>query len=179
MNSIRIATSDDAPAFFDHLQRHFAESGKEGDPIFHPVENYLRNEREKFIADVRRGWGVGLEAPAWERAWVIFAGDQIHGHATLRGSHISSAGHRCLFGVGLERSLRGQGFGRKLSETCLDWAREQPGLEWMDLNVFSVNVKARKLYESLGFSIIGCTVDQFRVGGVSIDDIRMCKRLRE
>jgi RimJ/RimL family protein N-acetyltransferase len=52
-------------------------------------------------------------------------------------------------------------------------------VEWVDLGVFSDNVKARRLYERLGFEQVGLVRDAFRLtDGTSLDDVLMVKRLR-
>ena len=37
---VRELTSGDAGEYFEHMQRHFRESGHDGDVIFHPVEDF-------------------------------------------------------------------------------------------------------------------------------------------
>jgi len=44
---------------------------------------------------------------------------------------------------------------------------------WIDLGVFAHNEAARALYKSVGFVEVGTVKDQFRVDGVSIDDVSM------
>ena len=47
----------------------------------------------------------------------------------------------------------------------------------MELEVYSENTRARKLYERLGFVECGSIPDHSRVNGESFDLIRMYKRL--
>lgn len=44
----------------------------------------------------------------------------------------------------------GRGIGRLLMEKAEDWARSQ-GFRWLTLSVFAQNLRARELYERLGF----------------------------
>jgi RimJ/RimL family protein N-acetyltransferase len=171
------ALPGDVSEFFDHLQRHFRESGKEGDPIFHPVPDFESWDKEKMCAELKKKWAAPLNEP-WERAWILRDGNQIVGHATLRGGFLAAGLHRCIYAIGLERSARGLGLGRALTLACRQWAATEAGLEWIDLRVFSHNKPARKLYDSLGFEFIGETKDMFRVNGESIDDIHMVLRLK-
>ena len=47
---IRQATLEDTSLYFDHMRRHFRESGKDGDVIFHPVVEFESWRREEQIA---------------------------------------------------------------------------------------------------------------------------------
>ena len=175
---LKVAEIDDAPAVFDHLQRHFAESGKDGDPIFHPSPGYVTWKKEAFCEDLVKGWQMPITQNGWERAWLLTQNGLVVGHSDLRGSKLLTSSHRCTFGIGLERSARGHGFGKALSMAAITWAKMQPGLDWIDLFVFGGNQPAQALYSSVGFERVGAVKDQFRVNGVSIDDIHMVLGLR-
>lgn len=58
-------------------------------------------------------------------------------------------------------------------ETAIVWARREPGIDWIDLNVFADNPVAQRLYRRFGFEVIGRTPDRFRVDGASLDDLTM------
>lgn len=167
-----------APLFFEHMVRHFAESGKEGDLIFHPCPEFESWNRETFIEDLSKRWSTPPPEAGWEKSWLVMEGEKIVGAATLKGSRPASSSHRCILGIGLERAARSQGFGRALTAACVGWAGQQNFLNWIDLYVFRENKSARALYESIGFKFVGETKDLFRVNGVSIDDIHMCLSLK-
>lgn len=171
------ASVADLSDYFDHVQRHFRESGQEGDLIFHPVPDFEKWEKEKMCRELEKKWTAPLTEP-WERAWILRDGNLIVGHAMLRGGFLPARLHRCLYSIGLERGARGQGFGRALTLACRQWAATQTELDWIDLQVFTHNKPARKLYESLGFEFVGETKDFFRVNGESIDDIHMVLKLK-
>ena len=77
----------------------------------------------------------------------------------------------------MERDVRGQGWGKKLMETAIAWAKSEPSLDYIDLYVFGHNSRARALYKSLGFIESEINRDSFRVGSQSIDDIHMILRV--
>ncbi len=58
-----------------------------------------------------------------------------------------------VFGLGLDESLQGQGWGRRLMETVLENAREM-GVEHMTLTVVKRNRRALRLYRSFGFKAV-------------------------
>jgi RimJ/RimL family protein N-acetyltransferase len=103
----------------------------------------------------------------------------IVGHIELRGGRIGSELHRVTVGMGMLRAYVQKGHGRRLLETALAWAREQPQITWVDLGVFADNLPAIKLYERCGFAREHVRKDAFRhESGVSIDDIFMTLRIR-
>jgi RimJ/RimL family protein N-acetyltransferase len=177
--TIRLATPADAPAFFEHTHRHFAESGRDGDPIFTPMEELGHWNKETMVPRWEKSWELPVTEAGWERTWLVESAGRVVGHADLKNSGLSTSLHRAVYGIGLERSARGHGLGRSLTQTLLDWAEAQPSLYWMELYVFANNAPALALYRKMGFAEIGRTPDLFRVHGQSIDDIHMAKRLRE
>lgn len=59
--------------------------------------------------------------------------------------------HTGEFGVSVHPKYRGQGIGRKLIESLINWAKNNLMIEKITLNVFSSNTNAIHLYKSLGF----------------------------
>jgi RimJ/RimL family protein N-acetyltransferase len=166
---------DDAEAFAKHIGRHAAESGRDGDILFTPRQQPPKLEPLKERCE--RRWATPVGEPEWERCYALVLEGFVVGHCNLQSGALLSEQHRAMLGMGIERDFRGQGHGRRLMETVLLWAREQSGLEWIDLGVFSENTRARKLYEQHGFEEIGCTRDRFRVHGARVDDVQMVLKL--
>lgn len=119
--------------------------------------------REIVAAEGR--W-LGREAPlpstfADQVAAAIAAGDGLHLVAELEGEVVGDAGlHRDGHGrAGLFMALlagqRGRGLGGELLDACLAWAREQPDLHKIDLDVWPHNEPALRLYRSRGFVVEG------------------------
>jgi L-amino acid N-acyltransferase YncA len=72
------------------------------------------------------------------------------------GSHVSTASFM------VAADARGRGVGRKLCQFAIDWAREQ-GYAGMQFNaVAETNEAAVRLYEQLGFQLIGTVPGAFR-----------------
>ena len=59
--------------------------------------------------------------------------------------------HVARLGMGVRSEWRGQGIGRRLLNSCLALAKNA-GIEKVELEVFSDNIAAVRLYESFGFS---------------------------
>ncbi len=81
-------------------------------------------------------------------------------------SHIGS------LGMGLLPTYRNAGIGRRLLEAALAQARER-GIERVELHVFADNVRARHLYESLGFVVEGIHPRRAKIDGQYRDDVAM------
>ena len=97
------------------------------------------------------------------------------GHIVLDGSGLHSALHRANVGMAILSQYRGQGGGRRLLHTVIDWSEQHAQLHWLDLGVFTENPGAHALYLSLGFKERGRTLDCFRIDGHRVDDIQMSR----
>lgn len=171
--TIRAVTLDDRKAFEEHVVRIRAESLPD-DP-FTPVTAGDRIDHSTFDFDV---YALPLAEPKWRRAFVLVAADGTFvGHADLKGDQFVAGLHRCELGIGIERPYRRFGFGRRLLEHAIDFARASATIEWVDLYVFGHNATARTLYESLGFRETGTVHDRFRIGGRKIDDVGMTLKI--
>lgn len=175
---IRPASLKDARAFASHLVEHVGESGKDGSVHFAMARRISREEVED--AAVAR-WCRRLDEPLWSRAWLLFTDPplpRVVGHLELKGHRFPAEAHRATLGMGIQRSYTGQGWGQRLIEASTKWAREEAGLSWLDLGVFSFNEPARHLYAKMGFVEVGRVPDRFRLdSGISVEDVQMALAL--
>lgn len=177
MLKIRRANLADASQVFAHFKRHSAESGN-GDIIFKPMTGNELSGEVSYLKKVEKIWSLSTSALGWEAFWILeSATKETLGHISLHSLGMEASKHRAMLAMGIERKARGQGFGRQLALAAINWAKTEPGLNWIDLRVFAHNEAARTLYQSLHFVETGIVQDLFRVSGQSIDDIRMCLRL--
>jgi RimJ/RimL family protein N-acetyltransferase len=175
---IRSVVAADLPALFVYLDDHLQDNGRAGTPLFQP----MARAESRWATDKRAAFAIGLGAqvgaPGWRRAWMALDADgAICGHADLRARPERAASHRCLLGMGVHRDARRQGLGERLLGTALDWARTQPGLDWVDLEVLSNNAPARRLYERCGFVFAGELPDLFRIDGEQHGYVYMTHRV--
>lgn len=172
--TIRALRTSDARAFADHLVAHVAESGREGSPHF-SVANVI--DRDEVRDSVLMRWTRGLGEPLWGRAlgaWDEGSPARLVGHVELRGGRVEAELHRAILSMGIQRAHTGRGLGRALLERAITWAHDELHLSALELGVFASNTRARRLYESAGFAVIGVRRDAFRLaGGVSVDDVLM------
>jgi RimJ/RimL family protein N-acetyltransferase len=175
---IRSVVAADLPALFVYLDDHLRDNGRDGTPLFQPMPR----AESRWATDKRAAFAIGLHAevgaPGWRRAWMALDADgAICGHVDLRARPERAAQHRCLLGMGVHRDFRRQGLGERLLGAALDWARAQEALDWVDLEVLSNNLPARRLYERCGFTFAGELPDLFRIDGERHGYVYMSYRL--
>ena len=82
--------------------------------------------------------------------------------------------HRSRIGISVAGEYRGVGVGETLLRTVIDWAKQQPGLERLELSVFAHNTRAINLYRKLGFVEMARLPKAFKLGdGTYYDDVMM------
>jgi ribosomal protein S18 acetylase RimI-like enzyme len=176
---LRALREPDLDALVAHLERHAAESGRGGAPIFSPHDPQRRPDGELLRARRRVGWIRSPSEPSWQRTWGWLDGDAVVAHVELHGGKLASELHRATLGLGVEAAHRRRGIGRALVRAAVDWARSQASLAWIDLGVFGENRAAQALYRELGFREVGRVPDRFRVAGESIEDRQMVLSVAE
>jgi len=177
--NIEILRSADFEEFLRYLNDHLSDNGVGGTAYFQPLpraESFFPAEKaEAFVS----GMAAPVGMPGWRRAWVARTGDgRIAGHIDLRAHPERLAAHRCLLGMGVNRDYRRHGLGARLIAHAAQWAADIPPLEWIDLQVLSVNQPAIRLYERSGFSRTGETPDMFRIDGQPYAYTSMSRRIR-
>ena len=184
-------TETEARAFARFVKLNAAESGEDGAP--HYALSRVVDMTEVETQALAR-WSRRLDEPNWGRSWFLWASEpvvaangeassrvdkRIVGNVELRGGRVRAELHRATLGMGIARAFRGQGWGRKMLETVIDWAKNEASLSWIDLGVFVHNAPARALYEKMGFVPIGERSDAFRIDGFGeVIDIHMALDLR-
>ena len=172
--TIRMLRTSDLRAAGQHIERHAAESGRDGDLVFAPFTEF---DRDAYEASRFESWRRPVDLPGWERCWGAVLHDRVVGHLDLTGGHLYSALHRARLGIGVERSQRGQGTGTALLHAAIRWALAERELRWVDLSVFAHNERAQRLYKAFGFVETGRTPDAYRLGKQSIEDVHMVLRV--
>ncbi|MCC6558217.1 MAG: GNAT family N-acetyltransferase [Polyangiaceae bacterium] len=166
-----------ARAFATYVVEHVAESGRGGAPHFAVSSGASRDEIQESAIE---RWVRRLDQPLWGRAWLLWTRlpsapgpARVAGHIELRGGRVKAELHRAVLAMGLLAPQRGQGHGRRLLDAAIAWARDEAGLDYIDLGVFVGNDRARRLYERAGFVAQGVRRDAFRLDGDVVDDIQM------
>jgi RimJ/RimL family protein N-acetyltransferase len=168
--AVRLLRASDVHLAARHVERHAAESGRQGDPVFAPFSEF---DQETYEDTRYESWRRPTDAPGWERCWAVLEGERVVAHLDLTGGTLYSQLHRARLGIGVERAQRGRGLGSALLHAALAWARDGHELAWIDLSVFAHNHRAIQLYQRFGFIELGRVQDAYRVDGTSVDDVHM------
>jgi RimJ/RimL family protein N-acetyltransferase len=100
--------------------------------------------------------------------------EQIVGHALLDPMALESIEHVNRLTIAVHSGFQGKGIGEKMLAYLIDWARSAPKVEKLELNVRSVNPRAIRLYEKMGFQLEGRIRNRMRFpDGTYVDDLVM------
>ncbi|MEI7057824.1 GNAT family N-acetyltransferase [Nocardioides sp. CCNWLW239] len=139
---IREATADDWP----HIYPFWSEIVEAGETYAYPEGLTSEQASEMWMYD---------------HVVVAVEGDEVVGSAKMgpnrpgRGSHIGTASFM------VSSAARGKGIGRALGDYCVQWHRDN-GFHGIQFNaVVETNTTAVRLWQSLGFQIIGTVPDAF------------------
>jgi ribosomal protein S18 acetylase RimI-like enzyme len=166
----RLLGPEDFPALVDHFVRQNGVRDGLGLPLYSP----FRTIRPETMSRLPSLWSRPVTEPYWQRKWGIRDGEggSIVACCSLTGSDLSAEWHRAQVALGVEAAFRRRGFGEALLRAAIAFAREA-GIAWIDLRVFAHNTPAFALYRKLGFVEIGRSMDRFRIGATSFEEVAM------
>ncbi|GHH49783.1 GNAT family N-acetyltransferase [Streptomyces candidus] len=145
---IREATADDWAAIWPFFHTITAA----GDTFTFPTD---------LDRDTGRGWWM-LNAPNRTVVAVDEATGTVLGTAKMNNNQHGNGAHIASASYMVDPRHGGRGVGRALVEHTLDWARDA-GFRAMQFNaVAATNTHAVRLYERLGFNIVGTVPEGFR-----------------
>ncbi|HXD20804.1 MAG TPA: GNAT family N-acetyltransferase [Vicinamibacterales bacterium] len=156
------------PEDFDGFYRCFAEICRER-RFLALVDPPAMEQSRAFLEDARRHGMV---------QYVAAAGPLIVGWCDVIPHRWEGFRHGGRLGMGIAREFRGNGIGRRLLDAAVRGAREA-GLSRVELDVFSSNTSAVRLYERYGFvreglhrkgRIIDGRVEDVLMMGLLLDD---------
>ncbi|MGE3974662.1 MAG: GNAT family N-acetyltransferase [Bdellovibrionales bacterium] len=152
-----------------HYRRIFQQRGINNATV-HPFP--LKKDHDIYELLDKRARQISAPAfgPSWEIAWGLFHDKKCYGHVCLNTQNLETNLHRVLLGIGIEQMFWSKGYGKKLMETAISWAKQQKQIDYIDLGVFSQNTVAHEMYLKLGFKDYGSKADAFRIDGQSLDD---------
>lgn len=132
-----------------------------------PDELRLTKEDERFWIDraIRNPDDLLLVAEFEKR---------LVGVLDFHGQDLKRLSHTGYFGISVAKEFRDIGVGRALIFCLLDWAKDHPNIEKINLSVLASNERARGLYTSMGFYEEGRRLDQIKLAsGFYVDEILM------
>jgi ribosomal protein S18 acetylase RimI-like enzyme len=149
--TIRLATSDDAPALARLAEETFCETFVEGFAVGYPEADLKTFLKESYAPEMVAGWIADPRAQVLvaEAEGGLLAYAQA-GDNALPYAH-AEPGDGELKRIYVRREAQGRGLGRALLERSLDWLGARPIL----IGVWSENRKAQRLYHRYGFEKVG------------------------
>ena len=160
--TITLAEETDAAEVLEHLEQLGAESDY---LTFGPGELGLTVEAQAaYIARLQDGASGFIVK-------VQVAG-QIVAFATIKRTPRPRIAHVGEFGLAVARAHWGQGIGKILCQVVVGQARHL-GISRIELRVRADNLRAQRLYQSVGFTVDGRAARGFQVGGVYFDELLM------
>jgi RimJ/RimL family protein N-acetyltransferase len=134
---VRRAAARDASSFLE-LWRTVVAEGRyvRTEEVTLTVRHYRRRFRHSWTSE--------------EAELVAVEGTCVIGHLNVSREESPATRHVASLGMSVVPDRRGQGVGRALLQSCLDWAREF-GVEKLALSVYPDNERALGLYRKMGF----------------------------
>ncbi len=82
-------------------------------------------------------------------------GNEILGNIDITGSQKEAIKHTAVIGMGMLKECRNRGLGTALLRKGIEWAKQNPVLEILWLQVYAENTAGVTLYKNAGFEING------------------------
>lgn len=165
MYTIRQAVPQDAQALLDYLMELAKEQGI---PVLLTPERVRSFTLESEIELIQR-----YSTSDNSQFIVADADGEIIAAITLAGGDRDVNRHRVSLGISVAQGWRNQGIGTALMQYAIDWARENPVVHRLELEVFCHNERAIHVYKKLGFEIEGRRNRAFYKDGRFIDEYMM------
>ena len=114
-----------------------------------------------------------------EALWAIALkdSDRCVGHVGLY--RIDHRVRKAEFGIAIDASQQGKGFGRQATSAVLQFGFDELNLNKIDLSVLTTNIRAINLYERMGFRKDGILRDEQFRNGQYVDVLLMSILYRE
>lgn len=152
---LRSPDMEEASKILEYLKEVFAESEflsmypEELTLTVQDEENFIRSHEE-----AKQGFLMG-----------VYHGDILIGMLNIsKRSALERQSHRVGLGISLKKEYRNAGIGRSMLEYAMEICKEI-GVEIILLEVYQNNDRARHLYESLGFKVIGTIEKGYKLRG--------------
>lgn len=138
---VREATIQDAADFIRCVKRYIEES------------EFMVMEADEFAPDIRQGREFIQSFTENDNSLLIVAvhNDTIIGNLDITGGRRIRLRHTGLVGLGMLPEYQKLGLGTILLKGGIDWARKNPVLEKLWLQIVAANEGAVTFYEKMGF----------------------------
>lgn len=104
--------------------------------------------------------------------------NEIVANIDLTGNRRKIMEHTAVVGMGMLKEWRNLGLGTVLLNWAIDWAKENPILELLWLQVYTENELGLALYHKMGFEETGIIKNFFKQDGKYFDNLIMTMNLK-
>ncbi len=151
-------------ALLDHLECLAPRSGAAVD------RRQLRARYGECLASTSR-------TSSWAVLWGAWSGTSIVGHAEVGSEADGDAPHRGHLDWWVEPQVDRRAVGGQLVAAAVAWSIAHPDLEWLDAEVTDDDSDRLSVVQANGFTIVGRVPDRFRIGGRSVGDVLVARRV--
>ncbi len=99
--------------------------------------------------------------------------NEIIGNLDITGNSRIMMQHTGVIGMGMQAEWRNSGLGTELMKAAIAWAKKNPILELLWLQVFTENVLGLSLYRKMNFTENGIIQNYFKHNGKYYDNLTM------
>ena len=117
---------------------------------------------------------VAMIEKSTTRYIVVEQNNEIIGHAFLEQMSLKAVAHIMRLTIAVHEGHQGQGVGKLMMSHLIDWAKNTPSVEKIELHVRATNLQAIALYKSVGFVEEGRLTRRIKISdGHYLDDLTM------
>ena len=167
---LRSPRDEDIPSMLDYLR---VSAGETEFIIRYPEEcDKYTPEGEKALFD-------SINASDREAMLVCLADGRVVGNSQILWTKSVKTRHRASVAIALLRDYWNLGIGTRMFREMLRIAEENPNLLQLELDFVEGNVRARALYEKMGFRITGVRPNAIRLrDGTLLNEYSMVREIR-
>lgn len=170
MVTIKLLDTNRIEDFFQYLSIHISENGNSDKTYFFPLSKEQSKLSDELKSKFKEGLNKEIGEKGWRKTWIALNNEnKIVGHIDIRSSDQLNAEHRVVLGMGVDTDFRGQQIGQKLLEFVIEYCKGDEKTSWIDLEVMSNNLTAKKLYDKNGFLELCEIKDKFRINNISFN----------
>jgi RimJ/RimL family protein N-acetyltransferase len=163
---VRTAVPEDAEALLEHFHLIVTED----------LYNVTTLGEVKETVETERKWiQKHIDHPA-RIALVAELTGSVAGMLDFENSHHKRVEHHGVLRMGVKKQFRAKGIGTALLQSLIDWAKENPIIEKVALEVFATNQPAIGFYRKMGFVEEGRRARHVKIAdGEYVDVILMAR----
>jgi RimJ/RimL family protein N-acetyltransferase len=161
---IRMANESDAEALLGHM-KSLLDDGEGMIVSFDEMKKTVEQEID---------WINDLNSHHDNLLLILCVDDEIVAYIDFHANKRRTLAHHGWFGMGVKPGWRGKGAGSVLLDTLIAWAKANPRVDKINLNVRADSSPGITLYKSRGFKEEGVFHKQLKLSdGKYVDDIGM------